>query len=970
MSLFNVCSWWESQCPDLNENYDVASLLCARFGLEEQEKDYVIVGSHTGQLSIYYPSYEQDANGNTVGYKPTDLLLEIQTENPILGVYAGRFSSNNRKENTNQLALLHPNSLVIYNIVHVSGVAEHGAQLNLQQLTEYRFARTAFSFCKGHFGKVKGREFFCVVHLDGSLTFFEQDGISYECKFPGHRALPTPVAYCERTDCFFRLASAWNLECYTYQDLSHSSINKSHYQPIWSVCLGEGILDMSVVQVKADYASIMILGERNFICISDTGKVEFILKLDYAPKCFHSFVVGYYWEPTARLVTIIVSESSKVFIYENANIMWAAQFKHESPVAIQRSNLMGLPGGIVTLGPKGKLRIGYLGSDPYIFQVPPLNMEELTFKQAHDEFMQLEQEIKEATDIQDMKAINDKAYNDVQIMFSIEQTTNDDADTMLMDIPAHVTLKDLPVCSGQLKWQTKCDLAELQVVLNLPDGIKCSQDSLTYTNIQAGFKETMELDFYTCDLLHIPTARVDAIISFISTKGIPRVIQKSAFLPLNMFFKTRQPQKAAAIKLTFNISGNENAVKLTNFFAEFLSWESDVQALGLVLLTTADESQEEIITIVAAKNSNRIRIQSDYLETFPLILERLVEKSSELQNSEPPLQKPPKNQQIKNVLKSTPFLPAQPILHRIDVHHETQENIRKQALELDELWQKFKDLQRKLQEKSEDEPKESLVMQIEENYDHLIAEGDKLVEMRKDELRQRCDLSCALVVAKIIISSLNLEEKIVKVANSVLATPAEDWTELSWEESMSAGIDMLHHYGPLNRSKNASTMENNMIDAPSNQNSFDYSRFRKHFATFFDRIIRLAFNDAKVANMTEIQIEPQPVAQKAEVEAAPDVSTETWHDILNVKPMQTATGAVKRLKPYQKSCTLEAVEDDDEEEADDEDAEDLRKMGYKKEYGCKETNNNNNNSNDPEWLNEDFKLPSSDELFNDLGIWW
>ncbi|XP_061402288.1 protein PTHB1-like [Musca vetustissima] len=964
MSLFNVCNWWTAQCPDLDENYDVASLLCARFGLEDQEKDYIVVGSHTGQLSIFYPSYEQDANGNCPGYKPTDLLLEIQGELPILGVYAGRFSANNRKENANQLALLHPNSLAIYNIVHVGGVAEHGAQLSLKQISEYRFQRTAFSFCKGHFGKVKGREFFCVVHLDGSLTFFEQDGISYECKFPGHRALPTPVVYCERTDSFFRLASAWNLECYTYQDLSHSSINKSYYQPIWSVCLGEGILDMNVVQVKSEYASLMILGEHNFICLTDTGKIEFILKLDYAPKCFHSFVVGYYWEPTARLITIIVSESSKVFIYEMANIIWAAQFKHESPVAIQRSNIMNLPGGIVTLSPTGKLRIGYLGSDPYIFQVPPLNMQELTFQQAHDEFMQLEQEIKEATDIQDMKAINEKAYADVHIEFAIEQNTNDDADTMLLDIPAHVTLKDLPVCSGKLKWHAKCDLSELQVVFNLPDGIKCSQDTLTYTDIKADTREIMELDFYTCDLLHIPSAKVEAIVSFISTKGIPRVIQKTSFLPLNMFFKTRQPQKAAAIKLTFNVNAGEESVKLTNYFTEFVSWESDIQALGLVLLTTADESQEEIITIVAAKNSNRIRIQSDYLETFPLIMERLIEKSLEMQNSKKSNEK---SQKLGNIFQATPFIPAQPILHRIDVHHETQENIRKQTLELDELWQKFKDLQRKLQEKSDDEPKESLVMQIEENYDHLIAEGDKLMEMRKDELRQCCDLSCALVVAKIIISCLNLEEKIVKVVSSVLTTPTEDWTELSWEESMAAGIDMLHHYGPLNRSKNSNT-QNNMIDATASQDTFDYTRFRKHFATFFDRIVRLASNDAKQlagsSSIMEVKTESQPVAQKVEIENKPDLTMETWHDILNVKPMQSTTGAVKRLKPFQKSTTLEAVEDD-EEDADD-DAEDLRKMGYKKEYGCKEKRDDN----ESEWLNEDFKLPSSEELFSDLGIWW
>lgn len=311
-------------------------------------------------------------------------------------------------------------------------------------------------------------------------------------------------------------------------------------------------------------------------------------------------------EPSARLVTIIVSESSKVFIYENASIIWAAQFKHESPVAIQRSNLMGLPGAIVTLGPFGKLRIGYLGSDPFIFQVPPLNMQELSFQQAIDEFMQLEQEIKEATDIQDMEVINKKSYGDVQLTFTIDTAIKNDADTILLDIPAHVALKELPVCSGILKWNSNLDLTELQVVFDLPDGIKCSQDALTYTDIKANTTETMELDFYIADLLHLPTSRIGVVVSYITVKGIPRVIHQDAYLPLSMFFKPKQPQKAAGIKLTFSINC-QTSKKLTDFFPEFLSWESDVQALGLMLLTTADESQEEIITIVAAKNSNRLR---------------------------------------------------------------------------------------------------------------------------------------------------------------------------------------------------------------------------------------------------------------------------------------------------------------------------------------------------------------------------
>jgi len=82
--LFPPQSHIASAPIDPGEEYDVASLLCARFGLESQEKDYIIVGSQTGQLSIYYPHRR--------GYDATDLLLETQMVAPIIGLYAGKFS--------------------------------------------------------------------------------------------------------------------------------------------------------------------------------------------------------------------------------------------------------------------------------------------------------------------------------------------------------------------------------------------------------------------------------------------------------------------------------------------------------------------------------------------------------------------------------------------------------------------------------------------------------------------------------------------------------------------------------------------------------------------------------------------------------------------------------------------------------------------------------------------------------------
>ncbi|EDW91255.2 protein PTHB1 [Drosophila yakuba] len=957
MSLFNVCSWWSAQCSDPGEEYDVASLLCARFGLETQEKDYIIVGSQTGQLSIYYP--------HSRGYDATDLLLESQMEAPIIGLYAGKFSGNVRNENANQLGVLLPNAIVIYNVVAIGGLAEHGTQLRLQVQTEHKFQRVSFGLCQGHFGQVKGREFFCVVHLDGTLTFFEQDGISYECRFPGHRALPAPVAYCERTDSFFRFSATWDLQCFSYQDLSHSLVTTSSYQPTWSQGVGEGIVDMRVVQVKENCSYIMILGERNFISLDDNGKFNFMLKLDYAPKCFTSFVVGYYWEPGARLISAIISDSSKLHLYEEANIIWAAQWPNQSPapVAIQRSNVQNLAGAIVTLGARGQLDVGYLGADPFQFQVQPLNMEELSFAQAHKELQKLEDEIKEAVDVRDMDALNQQAADQVRLSFTIEQEANDDLDTLLLDVPADVAVKELPSAKGLLRCKIKAELAELQLVFQTPDGVRCSQDTVSFVNVPAGTSKEFKLDFYTAELLHIHSTKVEVVASFLSTRGIPRVIQQSANLPLSMFYRTCQPQKAAGIKLTYSITSRHVSPKLATFFGEFLEEQSDSHALGLQLLCPGLEKQSEVITVVAAKNSNRFRIQSDYVETFAMILERIVERTLQLDNSAGLIKmdkKKPKRGVLNRCverLMAVPFLPAQPILHRIDVHHETQQSIRKQTDQLEDLWQQFKTLQRQLQEQSESEPKEALTMQIESNYDQLILEGDKLVEIRRDERKRRCDLNCAVALAKWIIHALNLEERVVNVVSSVLSVPIEDWTELSWEESMAPGIDMLHHFGPLTRSKSSST--HGLLDANAGtKDSFDYSRFRRHFATLFDRIVRLAaspvaVNIEKGKEETSTEEKPSPIQQVDEIG--------------NMQRMLGEKG-LPLVPPKRKSnmsSSLEAVEDDEEY-----DEEDLREdVGYRKEYGATDQKNPNNKKRS-EWVNEDFELPTTEELFSDLGIWW
>lgn len=223
-------------------------------------------------------------------------------------------------------------------------------------------------------------------------------------------------------------------------------------------------------------------------------------------------------EPGARLLTAIVSDSAKLHIYEEANIIWAAQWQQPAPVAIQRSNVQGLAGSIVTLTASGQLTVGYLGAQPYQFQVLPLNIEELSFAEAHKQLQQLEDEIKESVDIRDMDALNQQAADQVRLSFSIQREVFDDLDTLLLDVPADVAVKELPSAKGLLKVKVKAELAELQLVIKTPNGVRCSQETLSLVDVPAGSTQELPLDFYMAELLHVHSTRVEIFASFVSPR--------------------------------------------------------------------------------------------------------------------------------------------------------------------------------------------------------------------------------------------------------------------------------------------------------------------------------------------------------------------------------------------------------------------------------------------------------------------
>ncbi|KAJ6643754.1 Protein PTHB1, partial [Pseudolycoriella hygida] len=233
MSLFKLCRWWYTQCPDFSTNYDNNSIHCCRIGSDDSDKDYIIVGSHSGHLSIFNPSGDPPEQNSDNAFKATDVLIEMKLPNPIIGILSGKFIGS-KEGGKCQLAILHPMKLSIYALHTTEGHALHGDQTRLELCYEYKFQRFAFSCCKGNFGGVKTKEFFCVVHMDSSLSFFEQDSIAYECILPGERNIPSTFVYVQRIDSFITVSTAYDVECFRYQDLAQSSdAGGKVIEPIW-----------------------------------------------------------------------------------------------------------------------------------------------------------------------------------------------------------------------------------------------------------------------------------------------------------------------------------------------------------------------------------------------------------------------------------------------------------------------------------------------------------------------------------------------------------------------------------------------------------------------------------------------------------------------------------------------------------------------------------------------------------------
>lgn len=194
--------------------------------------DKIVTGSLTGLLRVWKPV----SNSST---PEASLLLESQLDSPILGIACGRFHPVSTVQSL-CLAVLHPNSLVIYSVHQIEGAitgAYDSSPLMLTRLSVTNFGPhfSAYNMTHGPFGQSfplkpthsifdpqsvaeTKRESICVQSMDGQIIIIDK-GVEIARKSFADTILPGPLDYCPVSDSLYTASSDKKINVYKLQSI-------------------------------------------------------------------------------------------------------------------------------------------------------------------------------------------------------------------------------------------------------------------------------------------------------------------------------------------------------------------------------------------------------------------------------------------------------------------------------------------------------------------------------------------------------------------------------------------------------------------------------------------------------------------------------------------------------------------------------------------------------------------------------
>lgn len=809
MSLFKTRDWWSITVGE-EEEFNNGCLCIGNIDNDPNGYDKIIIGSFHGILRIYNPN---PSNGSAVD----DVVVEKAFQQPILQVEVGKFSSASE---TLKIAILHPRKLAVYNASVISGTVEHGSQYQLTLMYEHTLKRTAFNFCYGPFGGVKGKDFLCVQSMDGVVSIFEQESFAFSRFLPG-ALLPGPIRYAPRLDLFITASSSWRVEAYRYQVLAvatdtavgEESQNIKSGKKVaadWTFNIGEQALDIAYVEYPNVAPCILVLGERTLFCLTDNGMMKFAKKLEDDPCC----VLPYASVSENKINYLLGTHSKALHVYQDTTLRWMAKTEF-IPVQVRVGNFRGLKAGIVGLSDSGRLEVVFLGTDPSVFSPPQVESRDINYAAMEAEMAKLMKHVK-AKSANSVIAPAVKAEDDLALYVHVSPNLDDVSIASRLEFQED---SDVPSTTVRIQMKSRLLLDNVKLEIHCPWPLGCNQSEFTIPSLDPNTpSETFVAVFQRYSGLpsHL---YIQFSATFTSSTGGRRVISTRANLPTKLVLKPVFPVKTAIHKLT--IDTNRPPVSLNEIFPDLLGENAGGQgsALGFQFFGGGP-----VVSILASKTSQRYRLQSDQLEAMWLPLRELVGRL---------------NGHFKKghgdfKVSFDGALPLQEYFELVDAHFELREGTQKCKDILAQRAAQFRTIQKRLLTRFKDKtpaPLQNLDTLLDGTYRQIIALADAVDENTQAEKLAANNLSSGTYLLNYLLKLwMDMTDDEFRVLEATLTPIITTSENQGWEESVDAAITHLLRTVMAKSSKDQA-VNPSPLAPPS-----DTSKLKKHIALFCDRI--------------------------------------------------------------------------------------------------------------------------------------
>ena len=351
MSIFESKEFWSTTVSkNKEEEFDRNSISTGI--LEQSKKTCISVGSFSGNLHIYIPSF----GDNT----PNTLKFSKKFEEPILQTEIGNYSRANN--NIEQLAILLIHRLIV---IKFRDFKPGNDSIEF----EHKLKRNGHNLIKARVGD-KNYDIIFVQSIDGAISIYEGENfinmvVLSEVIFPGQ------MGYLNQKDSLIISNTAYEIECYSFNSLATlkndnaSQIVKS-FNHIWKVNLGELSTQMQVIYNNINKREeIVVLSETLLNLINSNGTLLYQKKLDFEPMCFYAYNItddNYIKNQIFDLMCLISSTYHHIMIYKGFQLAWVAKV-FDTPIYISLNNFENIQSLIVTLNEFGNLNVLYLGME-------------------------------------------------------------------------------------------------------------------------------------------------------------------------------------------------------------------------------------------------------------------------------------------------------------------------------------------------------------------------------------------------------------------------------------------------------------------------------------------------------------------------------------------------------------------------------------------------------------------------------